>query len=42
MTDSNKTTLSVNVQAGSNNRSAVVKQYKLTLYKNDNVSSIFA
>ncbi len=42
MTDSNKTTLSVNVQAGSNNRSALVKQYTLTLYKNDNVSSIFA
>lgn len=42
MTTSNETAWSVNVQAGNNDRSAVVKQYKLTLYKNDNVSSIFA
>ena len=42
MTTSNETTWSVNVQAGSNNRSAVVKRYTLSLTKNANVSSIKA
>lgn len=40
MTTSNATTLSENVKAGDNSRSAVVKQYTFTLTKNDNVSSI--
>ena len=40
MTESNDTTLAVDVQPGNNNRNAVVKQYTFTLTKNTNVYSI--
>ena len=40
MTTSNDATLTVAVQPGNNNRSAVVKRYAFKLTKNTNVYSI--
>jgi hypothetical protein len=40
MTTSNATTLSENIKAGNNDKSALVKRYTFTLTKNTNISSI--
>ena len=42
MTTSNDTTLTVDVQAGNNNRIAMVKRYKLSISKMPNIASILA
>ena len=42
MTTSNDTTLTVDVQAGNNNRIALVKRYTLSIQKMPKIASILA